>query len=98
MPAYDRYIKVTKAGKYEYVNIVRSFRENGKVKHEVLFNLGRRDEIENNPAFQRMAQRLAELSGLKDIRKDMDECSEAIIRNWGYVVYKRIWKDLDMCV
>jgi transposase len=90
------YIKVTKAGKYEYVNIVRSFRENGKVKHEVLFNLGRRDEIENNPAFQRMAKRLAELSGLSDIRKDMDECSQAIIRNWGYIVYKRIWKDLDM--
>jgi len=32
------HIKIVKAGKYEYVRLVESFRENGKVKHKVILN------------------------------------------------------------
>lgn len=94
------FIKITKSGKYEYVQIVQSRRVNGRVTHEVLMNLGRRDEIENNPMFQRLANKLAELSGLLVGRKDLGETSEAIIRNWGYVIYKRLWQflELDVCL
>lgn len=94
------FIKITKSGKYEYVQIVRSYKENGVTRHEVLLNLGRRDEIEDNPMFKRLAQRLGELSGLNTARKTLESPSEAIIRNWGYTVYRRLWKDLalDECL
>jgi len=52
------FIKVTKSGKYEYAQLVRSYREKGVVKQQVLLNLGRLDQIENNPSIQRLAIRL----------------------------------------
>ncbi|HXL02772.1 MAG TPA: hypothetical protein PK016_06630 [Candidatus Atribacteria bacterium] len=42
------FIKVTKSGKYEYAQLVRSYRERGVVKQEVLLNLGRLDQIAHN--------------------------------------------------
>lgn len=89
------FIKVTKSGKYEYAQLVRSYRENGVVKQEVLLNLGRLDQIANNPSIQRLAIRLQELSGLKN-RVDLSTISEAQIANWGYVVYQKIWKMLEL--
>ena len=38
----------------------------GWIKQEVLLNLGRLDQIANNPSIQRLAIRLQELSGLKN--------------------------------
>lgn len=90
------FVKVTKVGKYEYVQIVRSLKVAGITRHEVLLNLGRRDDIENNPMFQRLAQRLGELSGLNMARKTLESSSEAVIRNWGHNVYRRLWNDLDL--
>ena len=89
------FIKVTKSGKYEYAQLVRSYRENGVVKQEVLLNLGRLDQIANNPSIQRLAIRLQELSGLKN-RVDLSSFSEAQIVNWGYIVYEKIWKMLEL--
>jgi len=94
------FIKITKSGKYEYVQIVRSYREDGATRHEVLLNLGRKDEMENNPMFQRLAQRLGELSCLHQAQKGLEVTSEAVIRNWGYLVYRRLWQSLalDQCL
>ena len=36
------YVKITKSKNLD-VRLVRSFRENGKIKHEVFLNLGRLD-------------------------------------------------------
>lgn len=90
------FIKVTKSGKYEYVQLVRSYKVSGVTKHEVLLNLGRKDEIENNPMFQRLAKRLGELSGLHKAQNALQSPSEAVIRNWGYVVYQRLWKSMAL--
>jgi hypothetical protein len=59
------FIKITKSGKYKYAQLVESYREGKNVKHRVLLNLGRLDEIENNPSFQRLGMRLLELSKAK---------------------------------
>ena len=85
------FIKVTKSRKYEYAQLVRSYREKGVVKQEVLLNLGRLDQIANNPSIQRLAIRLQELSGLKS-RVDLSSISAAQITNWGYTVYQKLWK------
>ena len=85
------FVKITKSGKYEYAQLVKSYRENGTIKHKVILNLGRVDKIANNPSFQRLALRLEELSKVKN-RVNLDSISEAHIVNWGYIVYKKIWK------
>lgn len=89
------FIKVTKSGKYEYVQLVKSYRENGVVKHKVILNFGRLDQIRNNPSIQRLAVRLQELSNVNN-RVDLNSFSEARIVNWGYVVYEKIWKKFGL--
>lgn len=89
------FIKVTKSGKYEYVQLVNAYRENGVVKHKVLLNLGRLDQIADNPSIQRLSIRLQELSRVKN-RVDLSSFSEAQIVNWGYVVYQKIWKQFGL--
>jgi UDP-N-acetyl-D-mannosaminuronic acid transferase (WecB/TagA/CpsF family) len=59
------FIKITKAKTNQYVQLVRSYREDGRVKHKVVLNLGKLEQIENNPSFQRLAKRLAEISKLQ---------------------------------
>jgi len=89
------FIKITKSGQYEYAYLVRSYREDNNTKHEYLFNLGRVDQIKNNPSFQNLAKRLLELSQAKDM-VSLDNFSEAQIVNWGYMVYKKIWKEFEL--
>ena len=89
------FIKITKSGQHEYVQLVKSYRENGIVKHKVVLNFGRLDQIENNPSIQRLAIRLQELSKVKN-RVDLESFSEAQIVNWGYVVYQKIWKEFGL--
>jgi hypothetical protein len=56
--------------------------------------------MENNPMFQRLAKRLGELSCLHPAQKGLEGTSEAVIRNWGYLVYQRLWQSLalDRCL
>lgn len=86
------HIKIVKAGKYEYVRLVESFRENGKVKHKVILNLGRKDIIEGNPSFKRLAERLLEISGGTVGRADKLQISEGTLRNYGFIVYRKLWQ------
>lgn len=91
------FLKITKSNNYKYVQIVKSYRENGITKHEVLLNLGRLDLIENNPSFQRLALRLQELSNAKQKQAlDLNNASEAEILNWGYLVYEKIWQEFGL--
>lgn len=89
------FIKITKSGKYEYAQLVQSYREDGRTKHKVMMNLGRLDQIAGNPSFQRIAVRLQELSGVKR-RVDLNTVSEGQIVNYGYVVYRKLFKELGI--
>ncbi len=89
------FVKITKSGKYEYAQLVQSYREDGQTKHKVILNLGRLDQIAGNPSFQRLAIRLQELSGVKN-RVDLDSFSEGEIVNYGYTVYKKLFLELGL--
>ncbi len=89
------FIKLTQSGKNEYAYIVRSYREDGKTKHEYLFNLGRLDEIQNNPSFERLGMRILELAQSKKA-VDLETMSEAEMLNWGYLVYKKLWDEFEL--
>ena len=89
------FIKITKSGQYEYAYLVRSYREDNNTKHEYLFNLGRLDQIQNNPSFQNLAKRLLELSRAEEM-VNLNTFSEAEIVNWGYIVYQKIWQEFRL--
>jgi len=89
------FVKITKSGNHKYCQMVKSHREGGKIKHTVLFNLGRLDSIEGNPSFQNLAFKLLEISKAKSVT-NLDDISEAEISNWGYIVYKRIWQQFGL--
>lgn len=90
------FIKTTKSGKYEYAQLVESYRENGATRHRVMLNLGRLDQIRNNPSFQRMARKLAELSHLPTADNHIEEIEEAEIFNYGYQAYRRLWEKFSL--
>ncbi len=89
------FIKVTKSGKNEYAQVVRSFRENGKIKHETLLNLGRKDKIEEDPGMQRMALKLIELARVKEVI-DIKRAKNGQIVKWGDIVYQKLWDETNI--
>jgi len=54
------------------------------------------DTIENNPSFQRLALKLVELSKAKLPGFDFYDISEAEVVNWGYLVYRKLWKQFGL--
>lgn len=90
------FIKITKSGNHRYAQLVESYRKDGNTKHRVLLNLGRLDQIENNPSFQNLAVKLAELSALKEETNNLKDISEAEILNYGYLAYRRLWEQFDL--
>ena len=88
----NMFIKVTKSGKNRYAQVVRAFRENGKIKHEVLLNLGRTDYLSGNSGMQKMALKLMEIAGVKEVI-DINRAEEAQIVKWGDIVYQKLWHE-----
>ena len=87
------FVKITKAKDRKYVQLVRSFRQDGKVKHEVVLNLGRLDIEENHKMIKGLAASLAKASG---IGLDFSSLSGGNIFNYGFIVYKKLWESLGM--
>jgi transposase len=84
------FIKTTKSGKYEYCQVVHSYKEGGVTRHKVLFGLGRLDKIKNDTSIQSFAKKLLELSNAPTLAS-LDNISESEILNWGHIVYRKIW-------
>lgn len=90
------FIKLNKSKNRTYVQLVQSYRENGKTKHEVLFNFGNLDELQQNPSLKSVASKLLELAGVSSTLNTVDISSEAEIFNWGYLVYKNLWGKFNL--
>jgi len=88
------FLKVVKSKGNEYLRIVESYREGGKVRHRIVLNLGRLDQIEGNPSFQRLGERLLELSRGSFV--NLKDASEGELFNYGYTVHEKIWNDFDL--
>jgi transposase len=87
------FIKYTKSGGHTYVQITKSYRENGKVKHKTLANLGRLDKLLENESAQKVFLELSQLFS-KEVIPDLSsgDVEGQQVLNWGYCVYKRQWE------
>ena len=83
------FVKITKAKDKKYVQLVRSYREGGKVKHKLVLNLGRTDIKENLDTLRSIGEKLINLIGL-----DLSKATGGTILNYGYLPYKKLWNDL----
>lgn len=75
---------------------MQSYRQNGKAKHEVLFNFGNLEELQQNPSLKNIANKLLELAGIKSLVNTISIPKEAEIFNWGYLIYKNLWKKFKL--
>ncbi len=97
------FVKITNAGGYQYVRLVENYRENGKVKQRVLFNFGRLDILKDSPAFKNIVKKLSDIvaetttENAKAVTIESEEdISDAVVKNWGYIVYRKLWQELEI--
>jgi len=103
------FLKMVKAKSNTYVQLVRSYREGEKTKHELLCSLGTLDDLKKNKTFVQLAKRLLSLSehtannpetlysstNQSRVYIDFTELEGTPV-NWGYLVYETLWKQLEL--
>jgi len=90
MKVFFMFLKATKSKDNFYLQIVESYREESKVKHRVLANLGRVDRLENNEQLIRLGKRCLKLAGVADEQYGGIEETERLC--YGHSVYRRLWE------
>lgn len=93
------FIKTTRSKNYEYIKLVESYWEDGTTKHRVLYNFGRRDLIKNDKMFINMVKKLCEIAEIpmyEERKAALHDCSEAVILNYGYFAYAKLWEELGI--
>lgn len=90
------FIKLNKSKNRTYVQLVRAYRQDGRNKHEVLFNFGCLEDLQRTPSFKNIANKLLELAGIQTVFLSINITQEAEIFNWGYWVYKKLWEKFKL--
>ena len=86
---------ITAKGK-QYLNIIENYREGKKVKQKVVANLGRVDELKVS-SIETLAQKLLSIvNSPKAVKSSTPDIEELDRYNYGFVVYKSIWKRLKI--
>src|SRR4030065_2228667 len=81
----------------QYLQIVETYREGGKVKQRILLSLGRVDELRASGELDRMAEALARLTERQKIVDLAKELVAPAARKFGPVpVFRNLWKRLGL--
>jgi hypothetical protein len=89
------FLRIKRSGKYEYLQVVRSYREGRKVRQQVIGTLGRRDILTATGELDGLLQSLGKFSSrLKVVEAVRSEGLEARCgREWGLaLVFGRLWE------
>lgn len=87
------FIKKTRSKNFIYLSLVETFREEGKVKHRTIAQLGRLDELAKKGTLEGFSQSLESLG----INKNIPKIKELDRMNWGAeFVYRHLWKRYGM--
>jgi len=84
------------SGSYEYLQIVESVRERGKVRQRVVANLGRRDQLVADGSLDALIRSLAKFSERLRVIERVREHGLAAhtTRSWGpALVFGRLWEE-----
>ena len=95
------FVKSTKSGGREYVQIVKSVRKDGNPRHEVIANLGRADRLTASGlenliiALQTYVTPASEPEP-KSVLKDLSGMRERERVNYGYLAYRSLWQQFGL--
>ena len=88
------FVKKTRSKNFIYLSLVKSYRENGQVKHRTVAKLGRLDELKKNDQLSRIVATLAEASNESLPLPKIEEIARL---NWGAAkIFRQIWNQFQM--
>ena len=88
------FIKKTRSKNFIYLSLVETFRENGKVKHRTVAQLGRLDQLLQKGELHRFSKSLNDLGVASTNIPKIEELDRI---NWGAeFIYRHIWKQYGM--
>jgi len=87
------FVRVIKSKNHEYVKVVESYREDGKVKQRVIANLGKLENISPKDAENISSKLLLLAKSKKAVTKEnsLPEIEELDRYNYGYIIYRKLW-------
>lgn len=93
------FIRTKRTGGHEYLQVVESFRENGKVRQRVIGTIGRRDRLEESGALEGLAaslsKHLKKTAVLTDHRAGRTETEQTVCIGPA-MVFERLWRKLGV--
>ena len=90
------FLKITKSGKNRYLQIVKSYRGKGKVKHKVIASLGNLELLLNDNVSKRLLEILSEKSDDLFSLSDINQKDKADVYCFASVVLKKIWNSYKL--
>lgn len=93
------YFRVKRTGSYQYVQIVRSFRDGKQVRQQVIATLGRLDLLRGNGELEKLIRsgsRLCEELTLIDAHEAGDTEPVRVLRIGPDLVFSRLWQHLRL--
>ena len=91
------YFRTKKTGPYEYVQVVASYRDDGKVRQQVLVTLGRLDALKSSGQLDQLMRsglRFCERLVVLDAQARGDTQAAEVRRIGPDLVFGRLWEEL----
>jgi hypothetical protein len=90
------FVREKRIGRYTYLYLVETVRENGTIKQRIIRNLGRKEDVERRGDLDRLARSAARLAQRSIILSLMDESSVPMLsckRIGPPLLFERLWRD-----
>jgi Transposase DDE domain len=90
------FIREKRIGRYTYVYLVETVREDGRIKQRIIRNLGRKEDVERRGDLDRLARSAARLAQRSMILSLVDEGSVPTLgckRIGPPLLFERLWRD-----
>ncbi len=88
------FARIVKAKGHQYLQVLESYREEGRAKHRVLANLGNVEALVGSPGLVGLAEKLLEIAGAPSLRAE--DLVETARLGYGHVAYQKLWRRLGI--
>ena len=90
------FVREKRIGRYTYVYLVETVREDGRIKQRIIRNLGRKEDVDRRGDLDRLARSAARLAQRSMILSLIDEGSVPALtcqRIGPPLLFERLWRD-----
>src|ERR1700761_3231312 len=90
------FVREKRIGRYVYVYLVETGREDGRTKQRIIRNLGRKEDVERRGDFDRLVRSAARLAPRSMILSLIDDANPPALpckRIGPPLLFERLWRD-----